>query len=179
MRILALSDIHRLESPVEKLQSIINSEKIDAIILLGGLFANQNSSDEEKSKTSIKKKKSNDTPATNILELNWLLIPVFVIPDESDLKDNKHIRQVQGQEAVWIRFLHNKGTILDNWFIFGITETEEEKESENLLKIVEEYSKIAPDRSLLIYSGNKRLQFPEIYAIVAFAGTFIINGSLT
>ena len=160
MKILSFSDINLLDSPLEKLQSIITSENIDIVILLGGLFSK--SSGDQPGK---KKKKSQDTQNSKILELNWLLVPILVIPDEEDLKLNRLIKQVQGQEAVWIRYIHNKGTIIDSWFIFSITETEEDNH-ESLMKNIEEYSKIAPDRSILLYIGKNRVSFPKVSAIL-------------
>ena len=160
MKILSFSDINLLDSPLEKLQSIITSENIDIVILLGGLFPILTEETSEK-----KRKKSQDPQNSNILELNWLLVPILIIPDETDLKSKHLIKQVQGQEAVWIRYIHNKGTIIDSWFIFSITESEDE-DQEIFLKNIEEYSKIAPDRSILLYIGNKRISFPKVSTIL-------------
>ena len=140
MKILAFSDVSVLESPVEKLQPIILEEKIDAVLLMGGLFSNNTTKKQQKDIEVIKKRKSKNQQTTSIPELNWLLIPILVIPDIEDLKMNKLIKQVQGQETVWVRFLHDKGTILDNWFIFSITESPE-ADYEYVLKNIEEYAK--------------------------------------
>ncbi len=164
MKIIALSDIYLLDSPVEKLQSIITTENVDIVILLGGLFPKIDSDNKIENKPFKKKKGSSGLQSSNILELNWLLIPVFVIPNEDDLKHNSLIKQIQGQEAVWIRYIHNKGTIIDSWFIFSITESEDE-EQEEMVKNIEEYSKVAPDRSILLYIGKKRITFPNVSAI--------------
>ena len=166
MRLLSFSDIYSIELSIEKLQSIIESEKIDAVVLLGGLFSEKPKHLEVKSKTNPKSKKNIVSPSTNILELNWLLIPIFVVPDNNDLKYNKLIRQIQGQEAIWIRYIYNKGTILDNWFIFSITESESDDDSKELFKTVEEYAKVAPDRSVLLYTGQKKMQFPNVHTIL-------------
>ena len=165
MKILAFSDVSVLESPVEKLQPIILEEKIDAVLLMGGLFSNNTTKKQQKDIEVIKKRKSKNQQTTSIPELNWLLIPILVIPDIEDLKMNKLIKQVQGQETVWVRFLHDKGTILDNWFIFSITESPE-ADYESLLKNIEEYAKLAPENSILLYSGEKRLNFPLVNAII-------------
>ena len=170
MKILSFSDVHLLESPVEQLQSIIQSEKIDIVILLGGLFPEASTNEVSGKKLQTKKKKTQERQNSNILELNWLLIPILVIPDEKDLKNNYLIRQMQGQEAVWIRYIHNKGTIIDSWFIFSITESQND-DQESLMKNIEEYSKIAPDKSILLYIGKKRLNFPNVHSI------FLTNGS--
>ncbi len=162
MKILTFSDIYLLKSPVEKLQSIIQSENIDIVILMGGLFPRIMSEDNSSNKASIRKNKKQESSNINILELNWLLIPVLVIPDMEDLKAPSLIRQVQGQEAVWIRYIHNKGTIIDSWFIFSVTEGTESN-PEELMKNIEEYSKVAPDRSILLYIGDKRINFPNVY----------------
>lgn len=164
MRLLSFSDVYALESPIEKLQSIIETEKIDAIVLLGGLFPNFQNESKTQSKNSVRTKKQTDIQSTNILELNWLLIPIYVIPDKNDLNNKKLIRQFQGQEAVWIRYIHNKGTILDNWFIFSISDSDNEEDIKVLLKTVEEYSKVAPDRSILLYTGEYKIQFPNVHA---------------
>ena len=33
------------------------------------------------------------------------------------------------------------------------------------MKNIEEYAKIAPDKSILLYIGNKRLNFPSVHSI--------------
>ena len=162
MKILSFSDIYLLNSPVEKLQSIIQSENIDIVILMGGLFPRELNENKKPNKASTKKNKRQEKANINILELNWLLIPVLVNPDQEDLKSTSLIRQVQGQEAVWIRYIHNKGTIIDSWFIFSVTEGSESN-SEELMKSIENYSNVAPDRSILLYIGDKRISFPNIY----------------
>ena len=169
MKILAFSDINLLESPVEKLQSIVTTEQIDVVILLGGLFPKIETLAKEKGKKLNKKnnaspEKAKELEKLDIMQLNWLLIPILVIPDQNDLKMTYLIKQIQGQEAVWIRYIHNKGTIIDSWFIFSITESEEE-EQESMMKTIEEYSKIAPDRSILLYIGKKRISFPNISSV--------------
>lgn len=171
MRLLSFSDVSVLEAPVEKLQSIVESEKIDAIVLLGGLFPIAHSESKTLSKNTVKEKKQSEIQSSTILELNWLLIPIYVIPNKDDLNNKKLIRQVQGQEAVWIRYLHNKGTILDNWFIFGITDSENDEDLKELLQTIEEYAKVAPDRSILLYPGQKHIQFPNVHAILCSQNT--------
>lgn len=165
MKLLAFSDVSSLDSPVEKLQPIILEEKIDAILLLGGLFPSNKTNQQQDNKEIIKKRKNKDQNVTSIPELNWLLIPILVIPDLEDLKKNKLIKQVQGQETVWVRYLHDKGTILDNWFIFCITESPE-ADYESLIKNIEEYAKLAPENSILLYAGEKKLSFPSVHAII-------------
>lgn len=165
MKLLAFSDVSSLDSPVEKLQPIILEEKIDAILLLGGLFSTNKTKELQGNKEASKKRKNKDQHITSIPELNWLLIPILVVPDLEDLKMNKLIKQVQGQETVWVRYLHDKGTILDNWFIFCITESPE-ADYESLIKNIEEYSKLAPENSILLYAGEKKLNFPPVHAII-------------
>lgn len=165
MKILAFSDIYILDSPNEKLQSLVMNEKIDIILLLGGLFNNEKSGSIKENPKKIKKKKNQKQEITLIPELNWLLIPILVVPDEQDLQMSKLIKQIQGQETVWVRFIHNKGTIIDNWFIFGITYSSDD-ENQEIMKNIQEYSKLAPDHSILIYSGDKKMKFPKMHTII-------------
>lgn len=176
MKILSFSDVYLLNAPIEKLQSIIQEENIDIIILMGGLFPTNLSEDNSNKKIKLKKNIYQEKVETNILKLNWLLIPVLVIPDQNDLKNPKLLRQIQGQEAVWIRYIYNKGTVIDSWFIFSVTE-DSENDQETLMKNIEEYSKVAPDRSILLFIGNKRFNFPEVYSIFLTGKAKIPNTS--
>jgi hypothetical protein len=161
MKILTFSDIALLESPFQKLQSIVESEKIDLVILLGGLFPKPKQTDKNEDIKKPKVKKIKEERSINILELNWLLIPIITIPDLEDLKMKDLISQIQAQDAIWIRYIHNKGTIIDSWFFFSVTDSESE-EYESLRKNIENYSKLSPDRSVLLYVGVRKLQFPSV-----------------
>lgn len=161
MKILAVSDINKVNTSFDEFKSIIESENIDLIILLGGLFnstiegSNNNYDNTGHIKNKIMKSKpkislSNDS--NHILSLNWILKPVIVLPSVNDLKERKLLKKIQAQDTIWIRFLLNKSTIIDDYLFLGITDSISEEE---IKKLIKDYYNLSKENLVILYDGNK------------------------
>lgn len=161
MKILAVSDINKVNTSFDEFKSIIESENIDLIILLGGLFnstiegSNNNYDNTGHIKNKIMKSKpkislSNDS--NYILSLNWILKPVIVLPSVNDLKERKLLKKIQAQDTIWIRFLLNKSTIIDDYLFLGITDSISEEE---IKKLIKDYYNLSKENLVILYDGNK------------------------
>ena len=138
---------------MDLLRPIIDEEKPDCIILVGGLFSSRNSTKKNSTKTEFEYNTEN-----KILELNWFLIPVLIIPDELDTLHKKGIKRLQNQDMIWIRWINDKGTLLDGWLIAGMGGLADNiKISEDLIK----YNQLAKDRVIAIISATKKIQLNE------------------
>lgn len=153
----------------EKLHSIVESESIDGLILFGNLFSSQEmrkvtkskNNDTEKVKALIKKKQKQNVKGilgrnnqiddvSSILSLNWLGIPVFVVPSPEDSKSNK-IKRLQGQDTVFVRVLNNTSSLIKNWLIIGASDEGH----------VKNYLHLGNENTLFLYTAKEKNLFKK------------------
>lgn len=141
MKLLVFSGIHSVQSSFETIMPILDSENPDIVILLGDLFPDF---DDTIDSSML------DIYSNNILQLNLIGRPVFVIPSRKDL-DYSNIKKLQKKTEFWIRWLHNKGTIIDGFLFYGVGGG---LESEQLNNIIQKYNSMAPDHFIVLIADE-------------------------
>jgi Icc-related predicted phosphoesterase len=147
-----------------KISEIIENENIDVVILFGGLFKLSVSEESDKSEKKVKMKqkirRKNKTnvdkfnEANNILSLNWLGKPVIVVPSPNDLEKTNLIKQIQGQDMIFIRFLNNSSTLIGNWLFVGVINTSTSMKDKEIEIMLESYLGMEDENILFLATGE-------------------------
>ncbi|MHA2364872.1 MAG: hypothetical protein ACXAC7_13030 [Candidatus Hodarchaeales archaeon] len=112
MKILAFSGISFVHSVLETLIPLHDAEKPDIITILGGLFPKQNKEEISNKKSNRKNTHINEF-IDNILQLNIIGKPIFIVPNNEDIMFPKAINRLKKKEDIWTRWIHNKGSIIE------------------------------------------------------------------
>lgn len=144
MKILTITDFYLIGDRINQVSQLLSEYEIDAIALVGGLFSNSGSDDENKKNRSKKKTKFVKSEANLIRQLNWLLKPVLVVPSPADLTQNSLIKQIQAQDTINIRYINQKSTVLNNWLFLGLSK----------LKNLEDYFRLKIENLVVLYTGE-------------------------
>lgn len=157
MKLLVFSGIHSVQSSFETIMPILDSENPDIVILLGDLFPDFNDTIDSSML---------DIYTNNILQLNLIERPVFVIPSRKDL-DYSIIKKLQKKTEFWIRWLHNKGTIIDGFLFYGVGGGLESEQVDNIKK----YNSMAPDHFIVLIADeikeNVDLKSPSLTLVTS------------